>query len=101
MASLGAILKAIRESELSDQELAIVADAAHQRRIALARQAAAELGVGDLVKLVRIKPKYMQGVYVTIVERQGNKFLVQLPGPIGKFQGTTLLVHETCVEKGP
>jgi len=98
MASAAAIKKAIRESELTDDELAEIGREAFVRRQKIATLKSRQIEVGDVVQLRRVKPKYLDGETGVLMERMvGGKMRVKLDHPTGRF-ADTVVVHLTCVE---
>ena len=98
MASAGAILKAIRESELTDEELSVIAETVFKKRQAGNLRRSRGIQIGDVVQLARIKPKYLQGETGVLVERiLGGKMRIKLDHPQGRFTDT-VVVHPQCVE---
>lgn len=96
---LPAILKAIKESELTDEDLAVIGQATFKRRQSMALAASKRIEIGDPVQLTRIKPRYMEGETGVLQERMpGGKLKIKLDHPQGRFSGGTVVCHPTCVE---
>ena len=61
--------------------------------------AASRLKVGDRVHLGHnLRPQYLHGQAATVVARDGEKWLVRLDEPIGRFTNADLRVYATQVE---
>lgn len=80
------VLKLIAQAD--EDELKILYTATHERSKLLRRithiKALRTFEVGDKVRLVDIRPKYMVGLRGTIIAHQGTKFLVELDNPINR-----------------
>ena len=61
--------------------------------------AASRLKVGDRVRLGHnLRPLYLHGQAATVVARDGEKWLVRLDEPIGRFTNADLRVYATQLE---
>ena len=61
--------------------------------------AASQLKVGDHVRLGHnLRPQYLHGQPATVVARDGEKWLVRLDEPIGRFTNADLRVYATQLE---
>ena len=61
--------------------------------------AASRLKVGDRVHLGHnLRPQYLHGQPVTIIAKDGKKWLVRLDEPIGRFTNADLRVYATLLE---
>ena len=61
--------------------------------------AASRLKVGDRVHLGHnLRPQYLHGQPVTIIAKDGKKWLVRLDEPIGRFTNADLRVYATQLE---
>lgn len=92
-----------------DESLDALIDAAHTRKKALAKIRATQVQVGDRVRLVDIRPKYIDGATGTVTDRTSKGFRVQpddhAMARITARRGQryldmagTIGVPETCVE---
>lgn len=90
-------------STASDEELADAAEFIHglrKNRAALnARRLAAQLVKDDRVVFTGGKPKYLTGEAGTVIEKRGNKVLIQLDRPQGKFSDGRVLAPLTLIRK--
>lgn len=61
--------------------------------------AASHLQVGDRVRLGHnLKPQYLHGRMVTIIAKDGEKWLVRLDEPVGRFTNADLRVYARQLE---
>jgi hypothetical protein len=61
--------------------------------------AASRLKVGDRVRLGHnLKPQYLHGQPVTIIAKDGEKWLVRLDEPVGRFTNADLRVYARQLE---
>jgi len=61
--------------------------------------AASHLHVGDRVRLGHnLKPQYLHGRMVTIIAKDGEKWLVRLDEPVGRFTNADLRVYARQLE---
>ena len=85
-----------------DDALRTIGDALRDRQRTVAYENARNLQRGDFVRLVAIRPKYLQGIIVKVVGFSGTKVLVDLPDDYsaGRYRGAKAVkVGQTCVEK--
>lgn len=84
-----------------DEELDTIQEAVRQR-IRLNRSTEAltnmvEIKIGDTVRFLNIRPKYMVGQEAVVVGKKVSKLVVRLKQPTGRFNGDTT-VPASCVE---
>jgi hypothetical protein len=61
--------------------------------------AASHLQVGDRVRLGHnLRPQYLHGRMVTIITKDGEKWLVRLDEPVGRFTNADLRVYARQLE---
>ena len=91
----------------SRDELMVLRRELHERNLQLRAQerraAVRNISVGDRVRLVHIKPKYLEGTLATVEARQGSKFTVLLdpdcdPRALARF-GRRPTAPATTLEK--
>jgi hypothetical protein len=82
---------------------AAVADRSRVLKNQQTRVAVATLKPGDTVRLVNIKPKYLNGTRAEIVRRSGNKFLIRFEDGVDRRAivrfGKEALCPATTLEK--
>lgn len=79
-----------------DSELVAIEKAVTLRRKILAE--GQSFLPGTRVRIINIRPKYMEGKLATVKYREGSKVVVDLDYSIGRFIGKDLRVPVTCVE---
>jgi hypothetical protein len=61
--------------------------------------AASRLHVGDRVRLGHnLRPQYLHGRSATVVTKEGDKWIVRLDEPVGRFSDGDLRVWATQIE---
>ena len=58
-----------------------------------------EIEVGDSVRLLAIRPKYMVGKIGKVAGKTNSKFIVEFPGELGRFGHGKVTVPASCVER--
>lgn len=65
-----------------------------------AARAAADVNIGDRVRLINIKPQYMIGQTGVVESKNQTRFTVKLDrGPIKKFRTGTVICSPACLER--
>jgi hypothetical protein len=87
-----------------DDALQSLEDAIKSRHKIVRNQSAAKnvlsIKVGDEVTLKGLSPKYLNGALVTVIEKNKDKFVVQIPisTSMRKWSGSTPTVPAACLE---
>jgi hypothetical protein len=81
-----------------DDHLSLISDKVRYRREELTSIVAARLRMGDAVKIIGIKPKYMIGATAKIVRVNRTRAVVNLDRDFGRFCGD-ITVPLACLQK--
>jgi hypothetical protein len=85
-----------------DADLASIITAAGERRKLVSKALAAvtlhEIGVGQKVRVLNIRPSYMIGKVGKVVEKTRTRFVVEFEGEVGRFGSGKVTVPASCVE---
>ena len=81
-----------------DDHLSLISDKVRYRREELTSIVAARLRMGDTVKIIGIKPKYMIGATAKIVRVNRTRAVVNLDRDFGRFSGD-ITVPLACLQK--
>lgn len=100
MAELKEVLDYIRTADAGDMEL--ISQVVTRRKQAVSMMGARELAntvaIGDKLAIKNSKPKYLNGRVGIVKDTKGDKILLDMGGPIGKFRGM-IWVPLTCLER--
>ena len=81
-----------------DDHLSYISNTVRGRREELTSRVAASLQMGDAVKIIGIKPKYMIGATAKIVRVNRKRAVVNLDRDFGRFHGD-ITVPLACLQK--
>ncbi len=83
-----------------DKEIESIFLALKERKRSLSQIMALSLNIGDRVKFNKeTRPKYLQGLEVTIVDKKRTKLVIELDNPVGRFQGGRITTPASLLEK--
>jgi hypothetical protein len=85
MASAGAIRRAIRESDLDREEIRDIYETLRQKSREVDRKATANTKVGDRIRIISGRPRYLIGTEGTIVAKRQTKFEALMDEAVGRF----------------
>jgi hypothetical protein len=82
-----------------DEGLDGIIAACGERKKVLSRSLYYTLNIGDRVRFVNGRPKYMIGVHGTVVGKKQSKLVVDLDETRGRFGSKGILCPPSCLEK--
>lgn len=92
------VITAALSGDLDDGLDGIIA-ACNERRVIVSRSLYHTLKVGDRVRFMNGRPKYMVGVEGTVVGKKQSKLVVDLDESRGRFNGKGVVCPPSCLEK--